>query len=306
MRILHVGLCVDYKNEGLPHALKKASTFYHEIATGERDLDNRIIAAIQNNTFDLAFFQIQSPGIVHPMTFQRLNDAGIFTVNWCGDIRNGTPDWYFKTNAQLTLFSNTRDVRNIRNAGLKSDFLQIGIDPVVFNRHNSNVSGHDIVYMGNNYRGQFPEGQARFNMVTMLWAKYRDRFGLYGNGWNLNNPENNSNQFRQAEIYNNSKIAINFSQFNEERYTSDRMFRILASDCFCLSHHYIGIEQDFEVGKHLDTFKNLHELQQKIDYYLSHENERDTIRKAGFDLCHSSWTYDHMVSELVNLYKKYK
>ena len=306
MKILHVGLCVDYKNEGLPHALKKASSRYIEISTGEKDLDNRIMREANINSFDLAFFQIQSPGIVHPMTFQRLNDMGVFTVNWNGDIRQGTPEWMFKTNAKLTLFSNTRDVFNMRSHGLLADFLQIGIDPKVYNKHESNEAGHDIVYMGNNYRNQFPEGQARLNMITMLWAKYKNRFGLYGNGWNLSNPENNADQLKQSKIYNNSKIAINFSQFNEDRYTSDRMFRILASNCFCISHHYKGIEKDFELGKHLETFRNLQELQHKLDHYLNHDEERNAIRDNGFNLCHNTWTYAHMVSNLLELYDKYK
>jgi hypothetical protein len=304
MNILHVGLCVDGKNEGLPFALKEASEVYREFSTGESDLHNRIIAEANRIKFDLAFFQIQAAGIVHPKTFHDLNEKGIFTVNWSGDIRNGTPEWFFNTNAKLTLFSNERDVRNMRGRGMNADFLQIGIDPKVFKKEDG--QGHDIVYMGNNYRNQFPEGQARFNMITMLWAKYKNRFGLYGNGWNLANPENNANQRAQSKIYNGSKIAINFSQFNEERYTSDRMFRILASNCLCLSHHYKGIEKDFVVGEHLDTFKNLAELQNKIDHYLQADDERKKIRLAGYNHCHSNFTYKNMVENLLTLYKKYK
>ncbi len=306
MKILHIGLCVDGKNEGLPFALKQASTFYHEISTGERDLQGKILSAINQYEFDIAFFQIQTAGIVHPFVFHNIQDKGIFTVNWNGDCRIGTPSWHFNTNANLTLFSNERDVQNMRNAGLKSDFLQIGIDPKVFNIHNNaSVKGNDIVYMGNNH-SQFPESRSRTETVQFIKSKYGGAFSFYGNGWDGASGENNADQKRQSIIYNNSKIAINYSQFNEERYTSDRMFRILASGCFCLSQHYKGIEKDFEIGKHLDTFKDVRELQSKIDFYLNNPEERKRIAKHGYAYCHKTFAYSNMVENLINLVEKYK
>ena len=307
MNILHVGLCVDGKNEGLPHALNKISDVYAEM----RPEPQKVLRAVRdmqsvNYPFDIAFFQIQAPNVIETEVFLILKKMGVFTINWSGDIRNNTEMWYYQTGADLTLFTNTRDVQNIREAGLNADFLQIGIDPLVFKEHSLENEGFDVVYMGNNYRNQFPEGHARVNMVHMLRNRYKNRFGLYGNGWNLGNHENNSNQLDQAYIYNNSKIAINHSQFNEVRYTSDRLFRILGSGCFCLSHHYKGIEQDFVIGKHLDTYHNLKELQEKIDYYLAHEKERDEIMNNAYDYCHNTFTYDHMIKNLIELYKKYR
>ena len=149
MKILHIGLCVDGKNEGLPFALKQASTFYHEISTGEKDLQGKIISAINQYKFDIAFFQIQTSGIVHPFIFSKIKEKGIFTVNWTGDMRSPTPTWYFQTNADLTLFTNEKDVSTLRASGLKSDFLQIGIDPVVFNIHDQKRDHHRVVYKGN-------------------------------------------------------------------------------------------------------------------------------------------------------------
>jgi len=301
MRILHVGLCVDGKNEGLPYALKKASTFYREISTGEPNINDQIHKAINEYEFDIAFFQVQSPGIVHPFLFHNIQDKGIFTINWSGDIRIGTPDWYFNTGANLTLFTNERDVRNLRSQGLKSDFLQIGIDPKVFNIYSEQQEKRNVVFMGNNYGNQFPLGRERSFMAQWLLNSGYTVIGSYrGSIFSLN-----GNQPEESIVYNNSKIGINYSHFNDDRYTSDRMFRILASGCFCLSHHYKGIETDFEVGKHLDTFKNTRELKSKIDYYLSHEKERNEIAKNGYDLCHEKFTYKSMVENLFNLVKKY-
>jgi len=301
MRVLHVGLCVDGKNEGLPYALKKASTFYREISTGEPNINDKIHKAIFDWKFDLAFFQIQGAGIVHPFIFHNIQDAGIFTVNWSGDMRKGTPMWYFNTGANLTLFTNETDVQNLRSHGMESDFLQIGIDPKVFNIHRERREKRDVVFMANNYGNQFPLGRERTLMAQWLVNSGHTVIGSYqGSVFSLN-----GNQLEESIVYNNSKIGINHSHFNAERYTSDRMFRILASGCFCLSHHYKGIEKDFEVGKHLDTYKGINEMKRKIEYYLSHEKERIEIAKNGYDLCHEKFTYKSMVENLFNLVKKY-
>jgi len=302
MKILHVGLCVDYKNEGLPFALKEASAFYHEISTGESDLNDKIHKAIDDHEFDIAFFQIQSPGIVHPFVFEQLKAKGIFTVNWNGDCRIGTPDWYFNTNANLTLFTNTRDVENLRKRGLKSDFLQIGIDPKVFNRHGQSRDHKKVVFMANNYGNQFPLGQERTILANMLTGEGYAVYGSYrGSICSLN-----SNQLEESIVYNNCDIAINHSHFNEDRYTSDRMFRILASGCMCLSHHYPGIEKDFEIGKHLDAYTNHRDMMNKINHYLGNPEARNRIAENGYDYCHATFTYKSMVENLFKLIEKWK
>lgn len=302
MRILHVGLCVDGKNEGLPFALREASTFYYEISTGDKELKDKISKAIFDWKFDLAFFQVQSPGIVHPFLFHNIQDKGIFTVNWSGDMRSTTPEWYYKTNADLTLFTNTKDVEALRKAGLKSDFLQIGIDPKVFKIHGEKRNRESVVFMGNNYGSQFPLGGERTHLASTL---VNLGYGLYGS-YRGSKGNLTGNQLEESKVYNNSCIAINHSHFNVDRYTSDRMFRILGSGCFCLSHHYPGIEKDFEVGKHLETYRSTREMLNKITHYLGNSTERERIAMNGYNLCHSTFTYKSMVENLIELYKKYK
>ena len=302
MKILHIGLCVDGKNEGLPYALRQASTEYYEINPGDPNLFNKVNSLPFDP--DLTFCQIQSDKVQGGTTQQLFSKLKGFKVHWNGDMRNSTPEWHYTLGADLLLFSNMRDVENSRKKGLRSDFLQIGIDPEVFKKWESKESGNDIVFMANNYRSQFPESRAREVMVNYLKTTYGNRFSVFGNGWAGSNGENNADQIRQSKIYNNSKIGINFSQFNSDRYTSDRLFRILASGCFCLSHHYKGIEKDFKVGHHLDTFKDIGELRRKIDFYLTHDKARELIAQNGFEYCHKTFTYKQMVENLIKLYNE--
>lgn len=305
MKTLHVGLCVDYKNEGLPFALKEASESYHELSTGEKDLEAKILRLIELHEFDLAFFQIQSPNIVKPFIFQKLKEKEIFTVNWSGDMRQGTPAWYFQTGSDLSLFTNYQDIDNLRQKGLKADFLQIGIDPKVFNRHGIKRNVPEIVFMGNHYGNQFPLGHQRLEMAKFMQMKFGNRFGVYGNyPGSIGNL--NGNQLEESIVYNNAKIAINYSHFNSKGYTSDRLFRIMASGCACFSHNFEGGLSEFKDA--VIFFNDLNELEYLINRYLSGKGTEyvETLGKRAFDLAHSKYTYKNMIEKLFTLVNKYK
>jgi glycosyltransferase involved in cell wall biosynthesis len=74
----------------------------------------------------------------------------------------------------------------------------------------------------------------------------------------------------------------------------------------CLSHYYLGIEADYKIGDHLDTFNDLGELVEKCKHYLKNEEHRAVIANAGYHHAHNNFTFDNMAKEIINLYNKYK
>ena len=80
----------------------------------------------------------------------------------------------------------------------------------------------------------------------------------------------------------------------------------MGSGCFALSHHYDGIEKDFEVEKHLVTFHDFDGLRNKIDYYLQNEDERNKIAMAGCKHVHQKFTTKNMVNDILRIFTKYK
>ena len=79
-------------------------------------------------------------------------------------------------------------------------------------------------------------------------------------------------------------------------YTSNRVYNILASEGFCLTSWFPGIEDLFENRKHLVWFKSYGEAFQLAKYYLSHPDERDQIRKAG----HQEYLAHHTVASRID------
>jgi hypothetical protein len=309
MKILHVGLTVNGRGEGLSKAFKKASSEYFELPVSPN-----LKGALASVPFqpDIIFLQIQSGEIGGAPTVEILREylasKDCYKLNWTGDMRSTTPVWMRQLSPFVseTGFTNYRDVESLGSSGI---FLQIGIDPEVFKIHDEKEAGEDVVFMGNNYGNQFPNGQFRRDLARWLIARGYGVYGSYQGSKGALNPDPRNPfpvQSRESKIYNNSKIAISVSHYKEKGYTSDRLLRAMGSGCFTLAQYYPGIEDDFKIGEHLDTFSTIYDLEEKINTYLSANDLRNKIAKAGYEYVHSNFTYDNMVERIIKQYESWK
>lgn len=306
-KIFHLGLCVD--SGGIVNAMQKAfvdnSSEYYELSTGAEHVNQRSIRICEEHKPDFVFMQIQSAGIISPDTVKRIQDNGTKVLNWTGDVREGVPIWMNSFGADVTLFSNMRDVRSMRDNGLKADYLEIGYDQNIYTRQGKINTTNEIVFFGNSYgASMFPMSAYRIEKVNHLRSVYGNRFGVYGN-WPQANGNFNNSQPEEAAGYRGSKIAINCSHFEIEKYSSDRLLRILGTGVpICLAKHYPGIEEDYEDGVTLRIWKNIEELKSLIDYYLNPDNEfeRTKIASQGEMFVRQNFTFDHMIKNAIKIY----
>lgn len=251
---------------------------------------------------DLVFIQTQNEGITKS-DFQYLKSLGAFCINWTGDKRHTTPKycWDYAPYVDITCFSNMEDVENMRKMGFKSEFMQIGYDNALYYPDPNVQKDIDICWMGNNY-GHFPLSNLRVEMVRELKRTYGDRFKAFGIGC----PDGNfmGNQKGEADIYRRSKIAINLSHFDSERYTSDRMFRALGSGCCVLSHAFKGWQNDFLHGHELVIWNDIDHLKQLINECLADEKIINNISKHGHQLALNGYTFTSMARNVKELYEK--
>jgi hypothetical protein len=306
MKILHLGLCVDGKNEGLPFALKNAATHYYEVNPGDKDIAYKL----QNVPFtpDIVFCQIQSDtiqGNKNTVNYlgghlkQFVND-GATVINWSGDMRATTPSWYLEMAqyVSVTCFSNMQDVNYINSKGFRSEFLQIGIDPLVFTPNGERLEVPEIVFLANNYGKQFPLGPFRAQIAQYLEAAYGNKFAVYGNGWGPRTQSFNHSQLEEAKLYRGAKIAISISHFDSDRYTSDRLFRALACGVHVITHNYKGIDIPEMAATRFD---NINDLKLKINYLLNNPEERIRIAEFGASYAKDNHSYKNMVENLIAL-----
>lgn len=307
MKILHVGLSAEKdKPNGLQYAFKQMHEC-REIGFSHPDIDREIINELISFMPDMIWMQLQTSNIVSHDTVDLAREAGVFVMNWMGDIRPEFPEWIARmgVHANLTCFSNMNDVDRLNSLGIRSDYLQIGYDHHIYTPHGDLDKRSEIVFFGNNYGNSFPLSGMRREMVSMLKSQYRS-FGVFGRGWNQSDGDFMRDPMGEAAIYRGAKIAINLSHFDYRRCSSSRLYKILGSGAFCLTKHYPEIEKDFEDGIHLVVWHDLEDLKEKIDYYLDSDYTRSTIAEQGHLLAQSKFTYKSMVQNIEQLYNQYK
>lgn len=103
-----------------------------------------------------------------------------------------------------------------------------------------------------------------------------------------------------AKNYSKSKIVFNISIKDD---INMRVFEALSTGSFLLTNWIPTLEDLFEDGKHLVTYKTYDEMIEKAKYYLEHDEEREAIAKAGHEEFKKKHTYKHRVKTILDIVK---
>jgi spore maturation protein CgeB len=257
----------------------------------------------------IIFMHIQSEGIVLPETLSKLIKSSMI-FSWTGDVRHPLPQHYIDTGRLITstLFSNQTDVEIARPLGITADYLQVGFDKEHFSPLGRIGTGYsDIIFLGTNYLSHpFPLSSLRHAMCIRLKHEFGGAFQIYGDGWSGMANGLIHKYEEEGAAYRACKIAINLSHFAYSRYSSDRMFRILGTGAFCLTHRFPDIEQDFDVGNELVVWEDLDDLVRKCEYYLANPVERERIALNGCFKARTEYTWNHFASNLSQIAEIHK
>jgi len=319
MNILHLALN-DPTNpqSALELALRSLGDNYEQIDwkrhSDPNALTDLIIERSKAIDTDLIFMQFQNPGVVIP---DKLQKAKGFKLNWSGDVRHPTPPWYYELGKKinLTCFTNLEDVDNLRAAGIPADYLQIGYEEKVYTPEGPTGNFAEICFLGSNYLDSgynFPLSPEREAMVDFLTKRYGPKFAVYGKNWpQSGNKWIGCKDGEEQKAYHSCKIAINHNHYCYRRYTSDRTLRIMACGAFCLNRWYPGVEEEFFDGVHLVSWglpgsSGFKQLQDHIDYYLEHEDERKEIAEQGCEHVRENHTWAARMEDLKELINEYE
>lgn len=103
------------------------------------------------------------------------------------------------------------------------------------------------------------------------------------------------------KVFHASKINLNMTMRPIETGLSLRIWDVLGCGGFLLTNYQAEIPDYFEIGKDLETYESMEELEQKVQYYLAHEEERLEIAINGYEKVAGFHTYEARLAEMIRI-----
>jgi spore maturation protein CgeB len=104
----------------------------------------------------------------------------------------------------------------------------------------------------------------------------------------------------KARAFLGAKIVVNNLHFGEIWGLNVRAFEAAGIGAFQMIDWRSGLDQLFEDGKEIVSFRNMDDLRDKVDYWLNHPQERLAIADAGKRRAHAEHTYHLRLSLLLD------
>ena len=108
------------------------------------------------------------------------------------------------------------------------------------------------------------------------------------------------------KVFHASKINLNMTMRPIEAGLSLRIWDILGCGGFLLTNYQAEIPEYFEIGRELEAYESMEELEQKVQYYLGHEDERIEIAINGYEKTAMFHTYELRLAEMIRLLSEQK
>jgi hypothetical protein len=219
-----------------------------------------------------------------------LNEKGFLTVTWLFDLYFGLPNEMGSHRtvkdspfmARMVFTSDGGHDAEWKKERINHYLLRQGIHAPEAKRGKKLGGIPPILFIGSNTYWN------RDKLITRLRDRYKTDFRHYGQGGEA--PE------IRGEYLNNilasTKIVVGDS-VPSDNYWSNRIYEILGRGGFLLHPYVKGIESEFVPYKHFVPYEygNYEQLYEIVDYYLTHDKEREKIRRAGHKLVATKYTY---------------
>lgn len=135
---------------------------------------------------------------------------------------------------------------------------------------------YDVAFVGANYGSRSTYINYLEQQGISVYAK--------GSGW----PLGFASPDEMVEIFNRARIVLGFAGVGENDdicILKGRDFEVPLTGSLYLTQYHPELEEYFIPGQDLAVFHNKEDLLAKVQFYLAHEAERETIAKNGYRKC---------------------
>lgn len=109
------------------------------------------------------------------------------------------------------------------------------------------------------------------------------------------------NMLKEAPlIYNQSKVNVYVAPRCIRSGIPQRVLEIIACRGFLITNYQEDLAQEFEEDREIVMFRNLDELVSKTAYYLTHEQERQEIIRAGYEKVLREYNYAEKLRKILD------
>lgn len=146
-------------------------------------------------------------------------------------------------------------------------------------------------------------GMERLRLLTAVTKRHTLDLYTLDPAFSLPNLSNHGTADYYSEmplIFKKSRINLNISLRSIKSGIPLRAFDIMGSGGFLLSNYQEDFLESFIPGVDFEYYESEEDLLQKIDYYLTHEEERIAIAKNGHDKVAAAHTYRDRVREMLD------
>lgn len=132
---------------------------------------------------------------------------------------------------------------------------------------------------------------------------------IYGMGWEEFIDEKYVKDYfipneELHKYYSSCKILLNdhWDDMIDEDFPSNRLFDALSCGTFVISDNIPSANSLFEGS--IVTYNDENDLKEKINYYLTHDDERIKIAKKGQKIVLENHTFDHRIKKILSVLKE--
>lgn len=306
MKLAYVG------NFSQPHC-----TEVHLAATLE-DMGHKVTRLQENTTdagqlvdlcrgHDLFLFTRTWGNLVTLDHLKQIEALGIPTVSYHLDLYVGLKredgldnDPFWRTQYVFTPDGDPHSAEVFKRKGINHFYMKPGVykPECEYGTYRPELA-HDVVFVGGGLEYMHPEWPYRRKLVHWLMNTYGSRFGKYGH------PQRVMRNQDLNDLYASAKVAVGDSvcvpDFKHTYYWSDRVYETIGRGGFIIHPFIDGMQEEFKDRETIVFYEygNFAQLKELIDYYLTHDDERERIRKAGHEYVKENCTYHNRLRQML-------
>ncbi|MBQ7557589.1 MAG: glycosyltransferase [Lachnospiraceae bacterium] len=179
------------------------------------------------------------------------------------------------------------------------------VSPQLFDDYGGSFKGADRFITAHCFLGFHMAAKERPELINFLSGYFEtdiytnsDTSVLQRNG-NLRIHSGVKTLTEMPSVFRDSPINLNLTMLPIQTGLPQRIFDIAASGGFIMTDRRDEMETCFEPGAEAECFSSAEELLDKCSYYLSHDDERKRIAKAGFERLKKEHTWEHRASRII-------